>query len=95
MDIIIKVKSKKGYCAANHNIGDSWEIKDNVYVPHGLCMHAFYVLYPWIQVLRMEGKIPWAQNNEIEVPCIDAENLVVFSLKGVKVEEWYRNKQRV
>ncbi len=86
-NIIIKVKSKKGHCTANHSTDDTWEIKDNIYVPQGLCMHAFYVLYPWIQVLRMEGNIPWSIDNEIEVPCIDTENLVVFSLKGVEVEE--------
>ncbi|MCX8094619.1 MAG: TIGR04076 family protein [Caldisericia bacterium] len=85
--VIIKVKDKKGFCSANHNIGDNWEIKDNIFVPEGLCMHAFYVLYPWIQVLRMEGKIPWSTDNEIEVPCIDSENLVIFSLKGEEIEK--------
>ncbi|MDI6861274.1 MAG: TIGR04076 family protein [Caldisericia bacterium] len=85
--VIIKVKSKKGFCAANHNVNDSWEIKDDIHVPFGICMHAFYVLYPWIQVLRMDGKIPWSINNEIDVPCIDSENLVIFSLKGEEYEE--------
>lgn len=91
-NIIIKVKSKKGFCSANHNIGDSWIIKDNIYAPEKICMHAFYVLYPWIQVLRMDGNIPWAIDNEIDVPCIDCDNMVVFNVKGVEVEEWFRNQ---
>lgn len=90
--VIIKVKDKKGFCAANHNVGDSWVIDESIHVPQGICMHAFYVLYPWIQVLRMDGNIPWAIENEIEVPCIDTENLVKFSLKGVSNEKWYWNK---
>jgi len=41
-------------------------------------MHAFYVLYPWIQTLRMGGEVPWNINGEIEVPCIDKDNMVIF-----------------
>ncbi|MGB9750086.1 MAG: TIGR04076 family protein [Caldisericia bacterium] len=79
--VLIKVKSVKGFCTANNKVGDTWVIDDNIYVPQNLCMHAFYVLYPWIQTMRMGGEIPWSENNEIEVPCIDTENMVIFSLK--------------
>lgn len=79
--VVIKVKDVKGFCSANHKVGDSWIIEENIYAPENLCMHAFYVLYPWIQTLRMGGEIPWNKNNEIEVPCIDIENMVIFSLK--------------
>lgn len=90
--VIIKVKSKKGFCAANLNVNDKWIIKNDIHVPEKICMHAFYVLYPWIQVLRMDGNIPWAVENEIEVPCIDCDNMVIFSIKGVENEEWFGNK---
>jgi uncharacterized repeat protein (TIGR04076 family) len=80
----IKVKSVKGFCSAGHKIGDEWKIDENIFVPQNLCMHAFYVLYPWIQTLRMGGEIPWSVNGEIDVPCIDTENMVIFSLKNEK-----------
>jgi len=79
--VLIKVKSVKGLCEAKYKVGDSWEIKNNVFIPENFCMHAFYVLYPWIQTLRMGGEVPWNINGEIEVPCIDKDNLVIFSLK--------------
>lgn len=89
-NVLIKVKKVRGFCSANHKVGDEWMIND-INTPNNLCIHAFYVLYPWIQIIRMEGKIPWSKDGEIDVPCIDYENSVLFTLKEVPDEKWYWN----
>lgn len=86
MKVLLRVKEVKGECLLGHREGDRWII-DSVLTPGGLCMHAFYVLYPWIQVLRMEGKVPWEKNGEVEIPCIDRDNPVIFSLRRIDNEE--------
>lgn len=86
MKIVVEVKRIKGECLLGHRVGDRWIVEDAI-TPEGLCMHAFYVIYPWIQVMRMGGRIFWEKNGEIEIPCIDEENLVVFSLRRIYDEE--------
>ena len=86
MKIEIEVEKVKGECPLGHRIGDRWIVEDAM-TPEGLCMHAFYVLYPWIQVMRMGGKILWEEDGKVKVPCIDEKNLVVFSLRRIEDEE--------
>lgn len=82
-DIRIKVKASKGNCMMGYKEADEWVI-DSHTVPEGFCAHAFYVLYPWIQTLRMGGKIPWGDDPDIiTIPCIDEKDQVIFEIKRV------------
>ena len=79
-DVIAKVISQKGTCAAQHKAGDEFVIGQQT-LPN-LCSWAFYSLFPFAQVLQFGGSFPWEQDrNKTTVACPDPENAVVFELR--------------
>ena len=78
--VIARVISQKGTCTAHHQVGDEFSIGQQA--PPGLCSWAFYILFPFAQVLQFGGSFPWEQDpNKAIVACPDAENPVVFELR--------------
>ena len=79
-DVIAKVISQKGTCAAQHKVGDKFFIGEQT--PPNLCSWAFYSLFPFAQVLQFGGSFPWEQDrNKTTVACPDPTNPVVFELR--------------
>jgi uncharacterized repeat protein (TIGR04076 family) len=79
-DVIAKVISQKGTCAAQHKAGDEFVIGQQT--PSNLCSWAFYSLFPFAQVLQFGGSFPWEQDrNKTTVACPDPANPVVFELR--------------
>lgn len=79
-DVIAKVISQKGTCAAQHKVGDEFVIGEKT--PPNLCSWAFYSLFPFAQVLQFGGSFPWEQDrNKTTVACPDPTNPVVFELR--------------
>jgi len=79
-DVIAKVISQKGTCAAQHKVGDEFVIGEQT--PPSLCSWAFYSLFPFAQVLQFGGSFPWEQDrNKTTVACPDPTNPVVFELR--------------
>lgn len=79
-DVIAKVMSQKGTCAAQHKAGDEFVIGQQT--PSNLCSWAFYSLFPFAQVLQFGGSFPWEQDrNKTTVACPDPANPVVFELR--------------
>ncbi|MBI4331355.1 MAG: TIGR04076 family protein [Chloroflexi bacterium] len=79
-DIIARVVSQKGTCAAGHKAGDEFVIGQ--VTPHGLCAWAHYTLFPFAQVLQFGGVFPWeADPDRAMVACPDPGNPVVFELR--------------
>ena len=79
-DVIAKVISQKGICAAQHKAGDEFVIGQKT--PPNLCSWAFYSLFPFAQVLQFGGSFPWEQDrNKTTVACPDPTNPVVFELR--------------
>ena len=79
-DVIVKVISQKGTCAAQHKVGDEFVIGEHT--PPNLCSWAFYSLFPFAQVLQFGGSFPWEQDrNKTTVACPDPTNPVVFELR--------------
>jgi len=79
-DVIAKVISQKGTCAAQHKVGDEFVIGQQA--PPNLCSWAFYSLFPFAQVLQFGGSFPWEQDrNKTTVACPDPANPVVFELR--------------
>ncbi|MEW6724731.1 MAG: TIGR04076 family protein [Bacillota bacterium] len=78
MKVRVTVLSQRGKCSQGHRVGDSWVIGDKT--EGGICFSAFCSLLPWVQMLRFDGKTAW----EVEVPCPDWVNPVVFRLEKVK-----------
>ncbi len=79
-DVIAKVISQKGTCAAQHKVSDEFVIGEQT--PPNLCSWAFYSLFPFAQVLQFGGSFPWEQDrNKTTVACPDPTNPVVFELR--------------
>ena len=79
-DLIAKVISQKGTCAAQHKVGDEFVIGQET--PAKLCSWAFYSLFPFAEVLQFGGSFPWEKDpNKATVACPDPTNPVVFELR--------------
>ncbi len=78
-EIVAKVLSQKGYCGAEHKVGDQWVIGSKT--PDGICLSAFNALFPSLRVMRFGGAFPWETNPDVTTAaCPDAQNPVVFEL---------------
>jgi len=79
-EVIAKVISQRGTCAAGHKVGDKFAIGDKT--PAGMCSWAFYTLFPFATVLQYGGAFPWEGDpKKTSVACPDPENPVVFELR--------------
>ena len=79
-DVIARVISQKGTCAAGHKVGDEFVIGQET--PPGMCAWAFYALFPFAQVLQWGGSFPWEEDkSKTFVACPDPTNPVVFELR--------------
>jgi len=79
-DVVAKVISQKGTCAAGHKVGDEFVIGEKT--PPDLCSWAFYALFPFAEVLQFGGSFPWEKDkNKTTVACPDPGNPVVFELR--------------
>jgi len=82
-DVVVRVISQKGTCAAEHKVGDQWVIERKT--PAGICLSAFNNLLPNARVLRFGGSFPWEDDpDKTTVACPDAANPVVFELRRVR-----------
>ena len=82
-DVVAKVVSQKGTCAAEHKVGDEWVIGRKT--PDGVCLSAFQALLPSTRVLMFGGVFPWESDPDVSrITCPDAENPVVFELKWLR-----------
>ena len=78
-DIVARVISQKGTCAAGHKVGDKFIIGQKT-VPN-LCSWAFYSIFPFAEVLQFGGLFPWENDsNKTIVACPDPKNPVIFEL---------------
>ena len=78
-DVIVRVISQKGTCAAGHKVGGEFVIGQKT--PPAFCSWAFHTLFPFAQVLQFGGSFPWEDDpNRATVACPDPGNAVVFEL---------------
>ncbi len=79
-DVLVRVISQKGTCAAKHKVGDEWVIGSKT--PEGICISAFNALLPGSRVLRFGGSFPWGNDPDVTTAtCPDGANPVVFELR--------------
>lgn len=82
-NVLAKVISQEGTCAAGHKAGDEFIISRET--PAGLCCSAFHALFPAARVLRFGGVLPWSEDPEAaEVACPDGKNPVIFQLRRIR-----------
>ena len=78
--VMAKVISQKGTCAAGHKVGDEFAVGG--LTPAGLCSFAFCAVFPFASVLQYGGAFPWEKDlDKTTAACPDAENPVVFELR--------------
>ena len=81
--VAIKVISQKGTCHTEHKVGDEWVMERKT--PKGICLLAFYALYPNARVLMFGGSFPWETDPDVNtITCPDAQNPVVFELRRLR-----------
>jgi len=82
-DVVIRVVSQKGTCAAEHRVGQEWVVGSKT--PEGICLSAFNALYPTARTLMFGGSLPWSDDPDTATAaCPDAANPVVFELRRVR-----------
>ena len=82
-DVVARVVSQKGTCAAGHKVGDEWVIGDKT--PQGMCTSAFSVVHPSAWLLMFGGSFPWETDPDVAtVACPDGENPVIFELRRLR-----------
>jgi uncharacterized repeat protein (TIGR04076 family) len=82
--IIARVVSQKGSCSAGHKVGDEFVLGEKT--PPGLCSWAFNSLFPFAEVLKFGGTLPWEKDpDKTTVACVDPDNPVVFELRRIPV----------
>ncbi len=81
--VVAKVISQEGHCGAGHKVGDEWVLSPKT--PEGICMGAYFAMYPNAFVLISGASIPWREDPDVAlVPCPDAKNPVVFELRRIR-----------
>jgi uncharacterized repeat protein (TIGR04076 family) len=82
-DILAKVISQKGHCAAGHNVSDEWVIGSHT--PEGMCIPAFNSMLPKARALMYGGALPYGDNPYVTtVACPDAQNPLVLELSRIQ-----------
>jgi uncharacterized repeat protein (TIGR04076 family) len=85
--IKIKVISQSGHCAWGHKVGDEWMVEGTT--PGGVCLPAFYAMFPDLRVLTFGGSMPYHGDDPdvIHVTCPDTRNPVVFELRRIRAPQ--------
>ena len=80
--VIAKVISQKGTCAAGHRVGDEFPVGQKT--PPGVCSWAYNAMFPFAEVLEFGGAFPWETDpTKATVACPDPANPVIFELRKV------------
>ncbi len=79
-EVVARVTSQQGTCAAGHRVGDEFAIGDNT--PAGMCSWAFHTIFPFATVFQFGGSFPWEDDRDkTTVACPDPGSPVVFELR--------------
>ena len=83
-NLIARVISQEGHCAAGHQVGDEI-VFDGMTVQGELCIHALYSLLPKVFAMRFGADFPWLDDpDKATHACPDAYNPVVFEIRRVR-----------
>ena len=82
--IVATVIGLKGECNAGHKVGDTFEI--SCWDCGGLCGWFYHDIFPNLTAFQFDGKLPWWEEDTIELECPDRFNLLTLRLKRTKRE---------
>jgi len=74
-------KKGEGHCHRGHKIGDSFDFDTERGL---LCPMVQHVAFPYIDILRYEGKLPEGNGNSIRICCPDADVINIFKIEKVE-----------
>jgi uncharacterized repeat protein (TIGR04076 family) len=78
--IVARVVSQKGFCQADHRVGDEFVISQTT--PEGMCSWAVTAVFPYAEALEFGGTFPWESGpDRARVACSDPDNPVIFELR--------------
>ncbi len=73
------VISQTGICEAGQQTGDEYIIDHTM--PAGMCVWAFYTIFPFVTALQSGGSFPWEKKPfTAKIACPDPQNPVIFEL---------------
>ena len=79
-EIVAKVISQEGGCAAGHKPGDQ-VVFNGLTVEGKICIHALYSFLPKVFAMRYGAQFSWLKDADISThACPDAKNPVVFEI---------------
>ena len=82
-EVIAKIISQTGTCAAGHKVSDEFVIGEKT--KSGMCSFAFTAVFPFALVLMFGGSFPWEKDKDkTTVACPDPGNPVVIELRRVQ-----------
>jgi uncharacterized repeat protein (TIGR04076 family) len=85
--VIATVKSVKGKCPNQNQVGDRIEVERGKVVGCK-CPSAFNSIYPIVFAMRFGAKLPWLEDEDVAIAaCPDPEHQVIFEIRRVKIEE--------
>ncbi len=83
-EVLAKVISQKGTCAAGHKVGDEI-LFDGMSVKGNICMSAMYSMLPKVFAMRYGAHFPWLRDPDVAThACPDAQNPVVFEIRRIR-----------
>lgn len=83
-DVLVRVMSQKGECAAGHKVGDEIFF-DGKTVQGKICISALYSILPKVFAMRYGAHFPWLSDPDVAThACPDAQNPVVFEIRRLR-----------
>lgn len=73
----------KGHCNAGLNVGDTFPLACRT--TGAMCGFFYSAIFADLQTFEFGGKLPWWDNDVIEVVCPDSDNQVVLRLERKQV----------
>jgi uncharacterized repeat protein (TIGR04076 family) len=81
-EIILKVISQEGHCAAGHKVGDEVILNfDTNEIKGKVCLHALYSVLPKVFAMAYGAEFPWLEDKDLSThACPDAYNPLVYQV---------------
>lgn len=88
-DIVVKVRSQKGFCAAGYEVGDEMYFFKDEIGGKLKCIDALSTLMPCIYAMHYGVAFPWQKldPDHNTIPCPDVVNPVIFEVRRIRSSE--------
>lgn len=74
-------KKGEGFCHYAHKIGDTFDFDTQ---RGSLCPMAMHVAFPYIDILRYGGNLPFGKQGDFRFCCPDADVINIFRIEKIE-----------